>query len=153
MAIGATVSAARAKVFNKKWRESAPVKALFEEHKKAVGSQRFAPDGYPDTGSGRYSATLDYSDWLAFNNAQRAHQNMLEGLSSVLALLVTAGAFHPVTASRLAAVYALGRLVYAVGYIRGGASGRLAGVMLAHVGDLGLLGVAVSAGAKLAGLL
>ena len=39
--------------------------------------------------------------------------------------------------------------MYAYGYIKGGAFKRLAGGLLAHVGDMGLLGVSVYGGYKL----
>ena len=46
-------------------------------------------------GSGRFAQQLTYAEWLAFNNAQRGHQNMLETLPSFYATLFGAGAFHP----------------------------------------------------------
>jgi hypothetical protein len=32
--------------------------------------------GYPDMGSGRYSAKLSDEEWIKFNNYQRAHYNV-----------------------------------------------------------------------------
>lgn len=37
--------------------------ALVEEHKKATGETSLPRGGYPDTGNGRFSALLPYSDW------------------------------------------------------------------------------------------
>ena len=51
--------------------------------------------GYPDMGSGRYSALLPYADWLSFNNAQRAHQNYIEGATSAVTLALVSGLKSP----------------------------------------------------------
>ena len=90
-------------------------------------------------------------EWLKFNNAQRAHHNLLENSASVYACLFGAGVFYPATAAKLGAIFCVGRLVYAYGYVRGGPSGRLYGSLLSHVGDLGLFGCMINGGGKLAG--
>ena len=91
-------------------------------------------------GSGRFSALLSYPDWLAFNNAQRAHANMLEGLPAFYAALFCAGLQRPKMAAYLGAIYILGRAVYKAGYINKGPKGRSAGAALSAVGSLGLIG-------------
>ena len=42
-------------------------------------------------GNGRYAATLSYKDWLAFNNAQRAHYKVVEDVVPVVILQVCSG--------------------------------------------------------------
>lgn len=57
------------------------------------------PPRRADMGSGKFAEQLTYTEWLAFNNAQRAHQNMLETLPGFYATLFGAGAMHPKLAS------------------------------------------------------
>jgi hypothetical protein len=73
------VNGARSKAFGADFFRRAKDAGLLEEHKKATGSDKLPRGGYPDMGSGRFSALLPYGDWLAFNNAQRAHYNYVEG--------------------------------------------------------------------------
>lgn len=101
-------------------------------------------------GSGKFSEQLTYSEWLAFNNAQRAHQNMLETLPGFYATLFGAGAMHPKLASWFGAFYIVGRLVYKSGYLRSGAKGREAGALISGIGTMGLLGTCLYAGYQLA---
>ena len=57
------------------------------------------------------------------------------------------------TPQRLAGVfYIVGRLVFAIGYVKGGPNGRMIGSLLSHIGDLGLLGCCIAGGGKLAGI-
>ena len=62
-----------------------------------------------DMGSGKFAQQLTFPEWLAFNNAQRGHQNMLETLPTVYATLFGAGIFHPKLASWCALCRALRR--------------------------------------------
>ena len=45
-------------------------------HQQEINEQ-IKKGGYPDMGNGRYSEKLSYSDWIKFNNAQRAHLNFV----------------------------------------------------------------------------
>jgi len=111
----------------------------------------FAPSGYPDMGSGLYAKEMTYAEWLRFNNAQRAHHNTLESLTFVLPTMLAAGVLHPKTAAALGLTYAAGRALYAIGYNRGGPSGRMLGGLISHIGDMGLIGVCIRGGLKVAG--
>jgi len=111
--LGGAVGMARGKLFGKEFKKRPGVVALFEEHKKARGSEPFCAQGYPDMGNGRFSAQLTYAEWLDFNNAQRGHQNALESLPGVLACLFAAGSLYPTTAAALAGAYGVGRILYA----------------------------------------
>lgn len=103
-------------------------------------------------GSGRYADLLTYEEWVNFNCAQRGHQNMLETLPAALAALFCSGILYPVTAAALGGAFGVGRILYAAGYIRSGPAGRTLGVILADVGLLGLIGCAIRAGFKVAGV-
>ncbi|GIL94010.1 hypothetical protein Vretimale_351 [Volvox reticuliferus] len=48
----------------------------------------------------------------AFNCIQRGHQNSLENQPIFLALLVTAGLKHPITAAAAGVIYLVGRVLY-----------------------------------------
>ena len=111
--LGGAVGFARGKLFGAEFKKRPGVVALFEEHKKARGSEPFCVQGYPDMGNGRFSQHLTYAEWLSFNNAQRGHHNALESLPGVLACLFAAGSLFPTTATALAATYGVGRIVYA----------------------------------------
>lgn len=175
--LGGAVGFARAKAFSKEYLERPAVKKLAEEHKKAFPNRKFCDEGYPDVracegrragwelcqltslawrtcqmGSGRYSDLLTYEEWVKFNCAQRGHQNALETLPAALATLLASGSLYPVTAATLGGVFGVGRLLYAAGYMRSGPAGRTVGVVLADLGLLGLIGCAIRAGLKVAGV-
>jgi glutathione S-transferase len=101
-------------------------------------------------GAGKFAQQLPYTEWLDFNNAQRGHQNFLEGLPGFYATLFGAGLFQPKAASILGALYIVGRAAYKAGYVRGGAKGRELGAVISAIGSMGLLGTCVYSGWKLA---
>ena len=78
-------------------------------------------------------------DVQTFNCAQRAHQNTLESLGSVQLQGALVGLRYPVFAAACLALYAVGRVLYCIGYTRDGPSGRLIGGVVSHLGDLPLL--------------
>lgn len=103
--------------------------------------------GYPDMGSGRYSAELPYADWVAFNNAQRAHYNMVENAAPVIGALIVSGLALPRVAATLGCAFAAGRLMYASGYKSSkGADGRMLGALFSALSSLGLFGIAIFQG-------
>ncbi len=151
---GGFVSGVRGRLFNDAFYEQASVKALTEEHKKATGEVRLPRGGYPDMGSGRYSALLDYKGWWDFNNAQRSHLNYVETAPSVLAFLaISATTCNPQWAAALGASYIIGREVYRVGYSSAGPQARLYGAVIFDIALLGLLGTSVYGGLRVARLL
>jgi glutathione S-transferase len=86
-----------------------------DDHQATFGAD--APSGgYPDMGSGRYSAKLDYKNWFYFNSAQRIHYNFVEGLTPALIFQLVGGLKYPVQSAIIGACYNLGRVAYAVGY-------------------------------------
>merc|ERR1711879_172547 len=87
--------------------------------------------GYPDMGCGLYAQQLEYAQWVEFNNAQRAHYNMVESSGPVLACMMAAGLRFPKVCGTLGFVYAGARWLYAQGYkSTKGADGRVAGAIL-----------------------
>lgn len=74
----------------------------------------------------------------AYNCAQRAHQNTVESMATVQIFAVVEGLMFPRFAGGCLALYAVGRVLYGYGYRNNGASGRLAGSMISHLGDLPL---------------
>lgn len=150
--IGASVMSVRAKCFkkNEAFSGSKAVQQMAEEHKKAFGSP-MNDLGYPDMGSGRYSALLEYPLWVEFNNAQRAHYNMVESVGPVIGALLSSGLATPRVAAGLGVGYAFGRLLYAKGYTSSkGADGRMAGAGMAALCTLGLYGLAIVNGLRAA---
>mmetsp|Transcript_6018 Transcript_6018/g.6272 ORF Transcript_6018/g.6272 Transcript_6018/m.6272 type:complete len:183 (+) Transcript_6018:119-667(+) len=114
---------------------------LQEEHKKSFGTP-INDMGYPDMGNGRYSAELSYSQWVEFNNAQRAHYNMVESSGPVLAAMIVGGLFHPIACSILGNIYAIGMLIFSYGYkSKKGADGRMIGAALRTLSTLTLTGI------------
>ncbi len=85
------------------------------------------PIGFPDMGNGYYSKKLSYADWYRFNNAQRVHYNFMEALPFVLILLFIAGLKQPLAALILGCIYFVGRIIYTIGYIKGGPNLRMIG--------------------------
>mmetsp|Transcript_7409 Transcript_7409/g.18951 ORF Transcript_7409/g.18951 Transcript_7409/m.18951 type:complete len:177 (-) Transcript_7409:274-804(-) len=147
--IGGRVMGVRSKCFKSEAFLKAPeTQAMNDEHKKVFGSE-INSMGYPDMGNGRYSAQLSYPLWVQFNNAQRAHHNMLESSGPVLASMVAAGLVAPKAAAALGVGYAAGRWVYALGYTSDkGADGRTKGAMVGALCMLGLYGMALVTGVR-----
>jgi hypothetical protein len=52
-----------------------------EEHRQALGAdQKINKYGYPDIGNNLYADVLPYIDWVKVNNAQRAHESLVNSL-------------------------------------------------------------------------
>ena len=138
--------------------ESAPIsrlrrqyfnKAFFEAHFPKL--QETCRAGYPEMGSGRFADKLSDEQWLAFNNAQRAHGNYLEQLPAILLLLLVNGLTVPRLAVPMGVVYMVGRHVYGEGYRNQGPVGRVAGSRLMYIAVLSLLAASVYSSWILAG--
>lgn len=133
--VGFVGGSLRSKLFSKEFMEA----HFGEEHWKAFG-EVIGKGGYPDTGSGRYSQHLNYKDWYEFNSRQRAHYNYLEQVAIIVSLVLVAGVAYPVAAGIIGWAYFVGRILYTIGYIKKGPSGRIAGVAII---DLALLAAIV----------
>jgi uncharacterized membrane protein YecN with MAPEG domain len=101
-------------------------------HTEEVGGE-IGKGGYPDMGSGKYSQELTYSDWYRFNNAQRAHYNFVEGISTAITLIVVGGIYYPIVSASFGLAMIIGRIIYSIGYTAKGAPGRLVGVALIDI--------------------
>jgi len=130
------VMTARNEVFSGKFREEI-------EKKDGTKIPRL---GYPDMGSGRYSALLTDEQWVKFNNYQRAHYNSMEMVTTALVLELAAGWHFPLIGAALGIVYIVARQIYCSGYRRGGAIGRLSGSRLQFPTLVGLLLTALYGG-------
>lgn len=83
---------------------------------------------------------------LAFNSAQRSHQNFGENHPTVIGTLLISGLRWPVATAILGAVWSVNRVVYAIGYTRSGeegGKGRYYGSawMLAHYALIVMSGI------------
>ena len=130
-----SIGGVRARVFNKEFMSK------FEKDHEAIGSKP-AVGGLPDDGNGYYGRHLDYKSWYDMNNAVRAHMNFLETFLPIVALLMIGAVNKPEITGISSLVVALGRILYAIGYRKGGPKGRIAGAILF---DLGLLAAIVAA--------
>lgn len=99
-------------------------------------------------GNGVYAQRLSYGQWLGFNNAQRAHYNMLESISTVITLLMIGGIYYPVIAASFGLGIFIARIIYSLGYYLSGASGRLIGVLIIDVCLLGLFVLSIITGVR-----
>ncbi len=107
------------------------MKANFaKEHEENFPGQKLSPLGFPDTGSGRYSDKLSYKDWVSFNNAQRAHLNIVEQIHILLVIFLVTGLILPRLAMYLAWLGVIGRAAYVIGYVVKGPNARLFGAFL-----------------------
>ncbi|KAK9827409.1 hypothetical protein WJX74_000273 [Apatococcus lobatus] len=75
-----------------------------------------------------------------FNCIQRSHQNTSEQIGPVLVTQALLGLYHPITAASLGAIWAIGRIVYAVGYSSGDPAKRTPGSAVSFLSYFGLLG-------------
>ncbi|KAF7726536.1 Microsomal glutathione S-transferase 3 [Apophysomyces ossiformis] len=103
---------------------------------------------YPYAYAERAEAEKDPKKHI-FNCAQRAHQNTLEQLPLFTTLLLVGGIRHPEISAGAAAVWVLGRIVYAKNYISGDVKKRTRG----SFGLLGLLTLLGTTGSTLYHLL
>ncbi|CAO3629638.1 unnamed protein product [Cunninghamella blakesleeana] len=78
-----------------------------------------------------------------FNCTQRIHQNSLELFPPFIVSLLIGGLKHPLLSSTAAAVYILGRFVYAINYSTGEPQKRVRGAF-AYFGLLTLFGTSIS---------
>jgi len=97
-------------------------------------------------GSGRYSEKLTYAQWYRFNNAQRAHYNLVESAPSIFAFLFISGLYFPIVSAALGLVTVISRVIYAIGYVSSGPAGRLVGALLVDLALLGFLGLSFASG-------
>ncbi|KAH9910072.1 MAPEG family protein [Xylariomycetidae sp. FL2044] len=100
---------------------------------------------YPATYASDEQAAKDPKAF-AFNCAQRAHANFIENHTSFLGALLISGIRYPVASAVLGAVWAVGRVWYAAGYVSQGPPGRRRGYYLSAVGDIALKVMAVMTG-------
>jgi len=119
-----------------------------EQHWHAFG-EKVPKGGYPDMGCGRYAEKLSYKDWFNFNSAQRVHYNFLEQVASIMVLIFITALIYPVLAGYLGWAYFVGRLVFAIGYLRLGPRGRIIGITIIDLAMLGLFGASITAIYKL----
>ena len=90
----------------------------------------------------------DSKDATAFNCAQRAHQNTLEGLPITAINMLACGTVYPLTSAALGAVWSIGRVLYIRGYATNGPDGRMVGALVSHLGDFPLMLLACFLGVK-----
>ena len=103
----------RKNTFGKKFMDS----NFLKEHQEAFGKDSSPdPNGYPDTGSGRYSKALTYKKWYDFNSNQRAHLNAMETIVQHTFFIMIAGLQSPRVAAAFGALAIIGRYLYATGY-------------------------------------
>mmetsp|Transcript_90069 Transcript_90069/g.124333 ORF Transcript_90069/g.124333 Transcript_90069/m.124333 type:complete len:175 (+) Transcript_90069:27-551(+) len=108
------------------------MKQFDEQHAAAFPGTKAPKGGYPDHGTGIYSQKLSYADWYTFNLRQRAHKNFIEQLTVVCIFTLLAGLFTPQYAIILGSIYAVGRLIGTLGYIKS-AQMRVPGMILTNL--------------------
>ncbi|KAL3136661.1 hypothetical protein ABBQ38_005902 [Trebouxia sp. C0009 RCD-2024] len=77
---------------------------------------------------------------VKFNCTQRAHQNTLENLPVFLIMQILLAQAYPMFASGLGVAWAVGRIVYALGYSSGDAKKRLPGSAISNLVQFAMLG-------------
>ena len=129
------VAPARVKTFNAEF-----MKQFEDEHEKAFPGSKPAFMGFPDAGDGRYSQKLEYKDWVEFNNAMRVHQNFIEQLPMILAVLVFSGLYLPKLSAAVGIINAVARVIYAIMYKTSGSDARKIGAVAGSL-PLYILGI------------
>ena len=92
-------------------------------------------------GNGYFSKQLSYEQWYRFNNAQRVHYNFVEALPLLLMILFIAGLKQPLAALILGCIIFVSRLVYLIGYVKGGPNMRCWGAYPGNLSQLALFGL------------
>ena len=137
------VGRSRDKHLTKEWVQE-NLKEENEVFKKKYGYD--IPKGaYPDMTDGRHMSKLDYSTWLEYACAQRAHHNYVEGLPLALLTGAIAGLHFPCFATGALIVNIIGRQLYCSGYRNAGPQGRLRGVFFNFAVLANLIAAAITA--------
>ncbi|KAI6107520.1 hypothetical protein EDD16DRAFT_1898785 [Pisolithus croceorrhizus] len=76
---------------------------------------------------------------LKFNCTQRAHQNTLEFVPTVVLGTLITGLNHPLLATALSGTFSIGRVLYTYGYKTGDPAKRTPGAMISNAATIGLL--------------
>ena len=77
------------------------------------------------------------ADWVDFANAQRAHQNFVEGIATIVVFICVVSIWYPLAAAGAGALYIVGREIYSFGYRAYGPAGRLAGAITLEISVVG----------------
>lgn len=115
--------------------------------RKAAGVAYPRPYAFDNWSNDSSSGTLSEqakNEYL-FNCAQRAHGQLIEHIGIAVPGMLVAGLAYPVTSAVLGGLWAVNRVIYAVGYTRADknkGSGRLAGTgyALCEMGLMGIIG-------------
>lgn len=67
--------------------------------------------GFPDSGEGRYSNLLFYSDWYIFNFIYMRKQDFVEMYPSIVATIAIGGYYLPITGACVGLLQILARLL------------------------------------------
>ncbi len=116
----------RKKYFNKDF-----MKQFAKEHAENFPDHKVPELGFPDIGTGRYAAKLDYKSWVSFNSAMRVHLNIVEQLPFIMTFLLVGGLIIPTVTFYAAWMAVAMRTLYAIGYIVFGPNARAAGAIFA----------------------
>jgi glutathione S-transferase len=95
-----------------------------------------------EAGGDSLSNVVSEADAFAFNCIQRGHQNTLENISFVIALMLVTWPAFPLPSAICGAIWVVGRVLYMLGYARSPKL-RMWGA-IGYVGLLGLLGLALA---------
>ena len=117
------------------------MKQFKDVHLKELKKERTGELGFPDTGSGRYSEKLSYKDWFEFNCGQRCQLNFLEQLPIIIVASLISGIKYRSLTGSLLVVYAVARLAYSIGYMKG-PIWRVPGAVLQDIVVVALIGLA-----------
>jgi len=93
----------------------------------------------------------DEDDLLAYNSAQRAHQNTVENMATIQLFGAVNGLLFPRFSAGCLFTYAIGRVLYGQGYVSGGPKGRMVGGIVSHLGDFPLFLCSLYSAATCAG--
>ena len=91
------------------------------------------PQAYADKSDMSAATPEQKKKMYLFNCAQRAHGNYLENQPAVMAALLISGLYFPLLTTAMGLGWALGRIMYAIGYTSKTAEngkGRMAGAFM-----------------------
>jgi len=101
-------------------------------------ARRLAKIEYPQMYAEKAEAKAS-PDAHRFNCAQRAHQNTLESVTSIVSTTAFMGLVYPRVAAGACAAWILSRVIYAVGYSTGDPKNRISGSRISLLAGLVLL--------------
>ena len=98
--------------------------------------------GWPDSGEGRYTDKIEFSEQFKLSKAIRVHKNFVEGLPATLIFLTVGGYILPLFACIVGFINVVTKLIFTLGYLKYRPTKQVLAINLGGMMPIYLLAVA-----------